>query len=174
MRWSPGIKQTKCCTISTDGCCKCNEIEMALKVYHNMKALSIKPSNVTTAFSSRSMESKRIVKACQSWTRWSLNLTPGLIVYTCLCRLHQGPVVEDAQQILRDMKVRESKETLSPTQPCLTGVLGFRDSTWSSTFEWSREYCVTLKELVGLSQDWVEQIASGHLQALCQVDQFLI
>jgi pentatricopeptide repeat protein len=30
-----------------DGCCKANEIEMASKVYNNMRALQIKPSNVT-------------------------------------------------------------------------------------------------------------------------------
>ncbi len=30
-----------------DGCCKANEVEMALKVYENMQALQIKPSNVT-------------------------------------------------------------------------------------------------------------------------------
>ena len=30
-----------------DGCCKCNELTMALKVFENMKSLRIKPSNVT-------------------------------------------------------------------------------------------------------------------------------
>lgn len=30
-----------------DGCCKANEIEMALKVFRNMEILKIKPSNVT-------------------------------------------------------------------------------------------------------------------------------
>lgn len=30
-----------------DGCCKANEVTMALKVYQNMRILKIKPSNVT-------------------------------------------------------------------------------------------------------------------------------
>ena len=69
-----------------DGCCKSNEIEMALKVYQNMRTLRIKPSNVTYSILIKIYgKQKNLGKALGILEEMKKEgVKPGLIVYTCL------------------------------------------------------------------------------------------
>lgn len=69
-----------------DGCCKSNEIDLALTVYKAMREQHIKPSNVTFSILVKIYgKSKQLTKALNVLKEMKeLKIKPGIVVYTCI------------------------------------------------------------------------------------------
>ena len=69
-----------------DGCCKSNEIDLALTVYDSMKTQNIRPSNVTFSILVKIYgKSKQLSKALGVLEEMhKLHIKPGIVVYTCI------------------------------------------------------------------------------------------
>lgn len=69
-----------------DGCCKAGEVDMALKVYSNMRTLCIRPSNVTFSILVKVHSKRNDLKTALLVLKEMKDekIEPGLIVYTCL------------------------------------------------------------------------------------------
>lgn len=94
-----------------DGCCKAGEVDMALKVYSNMRALLIQPSNVTFSILIK-VHSKRqdLTTALEVLKEMkSQNVEPGLIVYTCLIQsCIRAKEITTAIELFDEMRNRKS------------------------------------------------------------------
>lgn len=89
-----------------DGCLKANQQEMALKCFHNMKKLRIKPSNVTYSILAKIYQKLRDFN--KTFTLLDEmrkdNVRPGLFVYTCLIQTClQEKMIDKALEYFKEM-----------------------------------------------------------------------